>query len=355
MARVIINGEEYEIPDNEVELARTQYGAMPADSGSTASRITAGAEPNILREAAGAVSGAIGAIPKPVLYGGAGLGGLIGAGKYLVGKVRGAQAAPKAPAPAKGAAASRATGKASSSLVKLTKADIKAHDEFRNFKPGQEVRRATYEKVKMAPTPRKENPRIVAEQEARVEATQGMKPRTRGGRIVGEPAGGVEARAGVPRGTSQIPVRPITVEGEPRFAPAQTENPRYTGGRGASGPELARRAADRQAFLEGRPPYGPRPALAAEEAAALRTAPIADPELWATRGISAPPGKFAGLRGAAPGALQVILGLLDAQSIPQQLEQAQEMVDERAARRMFPFSPPDVALERYRALSPKGI
>jgi hypothetical protein len=53
----------------------------------------------------------------------------------------------------------------------------------------------------------------------------------------------------------KVPTRPINVQGKPAArAPAQTAEPPYTGGRGASGPELARRAAARAQAVEGGPP-----------------------------------------------------------------------------------------------------
>lgn len=48
-----------------------------------------------------------------------------------------------------------------------------------------------------------------------------------------------------------VPTRPITVEGAPARAPAPTTEPRYTGGRGASGPVLAKRAKDLAAVSRG--------------------------------------------------------------------------------------------------------
>lgn len=112
---------------------------------------------------------------------------------------------------------------------------------------------------------------------------------------------------------AKVPTRPIDVEGKPAArAPAQTENPRYTGGRGASGPELARRAAMMERFQAGQPPFAPRPGMQGP-----------DPEIWRTRGISVPRGTIPRVAG---GGANVLLALLNAATIPQQMQEAQQVV-----------------------------
>lgn len=60
------------------------------------------------------------------------------------------------------------------------------------------------------------------------------------GNFGGQPPAGPPGLSLVPP-PEPVPTRPITVAGAPARAPAQTTEPPYTGGRGASGPVLARR------------------------------------------------------------------------------------------------------------------
>lgn len=172
------------------------------------------------------------------------------------------------------------------SLVELSPSDVK-HAALKNFKPGQVIRRVTYEKALM------ESPK-------------------------------------------KVPTRPISiVEGgkkTPARAPAQTTEPPYSGGRGKSNPQLAREAAFREAMPE-LPPSSAAPeasdletqlqrALIAEQAmgkAGIPIGPSGAGELSAVR-----TGYRNALGRIAPGALGVLLGLLDIQSLPGQMQEAQQ-------------------------------
>ena len=241
------DGGIYDVPDSDVEVARTQYGAVPADSAVDSPRAESGVNP--LTEVTGAISAGINAIggPRTLLFGGGGLAALEGARRFL-----------------------------------------------------------TRDKSEAPP---------------RANKGKGGKGKTTRGK----------AKATNPR--AKVPTRPIDVEGKPGArAPAQTENPRYTGGRGASGPELARRAAMMERFQAGRPPFGP-------------AAAGPDPELWRTRGISVPRGTVPRVAG---GAANVILALLNAATIPEQMDEAERVYRE------FLLSQKDAATRRA-LQGPEGI
>jgi hypothetical protein len=141
------------------------------------------------------------------------------------------------------------------------------------------------------------------------------------------PPGSVESRA------SGGPTRPISVirggKAQPAKAPAPTaESP--GAGRGASGPELARRAEARARVKIGSPQ--------ARTAAAVGEAPASDLEAQlassieaaqAARGISATATERAaimnGLRGLAPPALQAILTLVGAGNTGSDIQAAHEL------------------------------
>lgn len=295
MARMrLASGEVYDIPDNEVADAQQRFGAVPVDTATTASP---GGGDNPLAMAAGVGASALEAIPKPLQYA---LGGAVGVGGAAIGKRLLDRARGGAPADAtrpspidkrladiKGAGRP-APAKLPAGVVEVTP-DLKKRlkDGLKNYRVGDQIRRVELERI--------------------------MRP-------------------DVSRGT-KVPTRPITVEGKPARAPAQTKDPKYTGGRGASGPELERRAA----FRRGEAPAGTVAARAAAEEAALARGAghIPDPELWRTRGISAPRGQALGRVARVGGpALQILLGLLDAQSIPQQMDEADALGREIQKREM---------------------
>jgi len=145
-----------------------------------------------------------------------------------------------------------------------------------------------------------------------------------------------------PTGTdlpARTPTRPITVEGQPAAAPARTKAPRYNGGRGASKPELVRRAA----MLKGEPIPGTVAAAKAAEAGALERGAgyVPDAELWRTRGISAPRGASIGRAAevGGPAALELLLMLLNAAHAPQELDAAQQELQQRREQGMLPNDP----------------
>lgn len=111
-------------------------------AGPPAGRQVSGSDP--LGTLTGMASSAVEALggPRALLIGGGGLAGL-GTLRHVLTK---RSPAPVPSTPAAGGARPTAS---SSALVQLTEADIAQYHEFRNFQPGQEIRRASYEKVKM--------------------------------------------------------------------------------------------------------------------------------------------------------------------------------------------------------------
>jgi hypothetical protein len=180
---------------------------------------------------------------------------------------------------------SKPSGKLPAGLVELSEADIKAHPEFRNFKPGETMRRATYEKVKLA-----------------------------GGRPVAP-----EGYVGVSPHIKRKPVRPPkgkvidigTAESRVANRPPPAGKPR-----GASGPVLERRGAALRTPYEGPPDLEKQLAqsLEAEQAMSRMGVPL-----------GARPRLRASLKAGGGAALQILLGLLDAQSIPQQMDEAHQL------------------------------
>jgi hypothetical protein len=145
-----------------------------------------------------------------------------------------------------------------------------------------------------------------------------------------------------------VPTRPITVieggKAKPAAAPAQTTEPRYTGGRGASGPELARRAEAMAASSQGRagqglalvPPELP-PASSLEEQLARS---VALEQAMGAKGI--PPGLGrvplrAGVRGMTGNPeLDMLMFILSSQNMPEQIDQAQHVLQESRRGQISP-------------------
>lgn len=249
------NGKVYEVPQSDVEVAINDYGAAPVDSvGST--------ESNPLAALAGGISSgvnALGGVKGLATIGAAGGGAYYGARKLFGG--RGAPAIPAASAPAPVAAPAASTATQAQSLEQLLGGG------------GQSV--------------------------------------------TGPPAARPTAKASRTTQPKEKPAtRKINVQGKPKArAPQPTDEPKYTGGRGKSGPQLQREAAMRA----GKPVPGTVAAAAAAERAG---AP--DPELWRTRGISSPRGRAIGAVG--PPALEALLFLLNASRAQEDMNAADDVI-----------------------------
>lgn len=147
-----------------------------------------------------------------------------------------------------------------------------------------------------------------------------------------------EMQGATPSEAPGVPSRPIQVKGKPAArAPIPTAEPKYTGGRGASKPELARRAAALEAASKPNLSIVPREiptlpqaasleeqlqqALAAEQAMTARGVPVGQervPLRAGLRGAMAPEG----LVGGGGNLALMILSMLNA---PQQMAESEAL------------------------------
>jgi hypothetical protein len=225
------NGKTYDIPDSEVVVAQSQYGAVPAEGPIARSRTP---EP---QSGLGGVLGAVGQATSGLKGVGLGIGipSAIWLGRRAFGNRGGG--APGKP-------------------IRLSRRDVTEVPEFRRFKAGQQISPELYENTmvkrglmdeQMAQA--KARADLIAAQNKRVDETQGMKPRTRGGRIVGKIEPPTEPRPTLPPEEAGGPAQRATAGGlEAPRAPRATQ--------GASTPELARRMAAREAAIGGPPSTG---------------------------------------------------------------------------------------------------
>src|SRR3990172_4285829 len=317
MRMKLANGEVYDVPDADVRRAQSEYGAVPADSVTVPDQPTGG---NVMGDVGGMGAGALEAIggPRTLLYGGGGLGALA-VGKKLLGRT----AAPPVATATKPKAGSprRAGAKLPSSLVEVTKADIKNHSELRNYKPGDTIRRVRMEQIKMTPAPGVPRGTLRTPPQG---VEKDVLDRVNEAKARGETVTPRDVTRFAKEASGGPPTRPIEiVEGgqrTPARAPAQTKEPPYTGGRGASGPELERRgSAMSRASMRAAPP----PDLEAQLARSLE-AEAAISELGVARRQARIPLR-SGLRVAGGGLAALLPFILGIQGTAEQMDEARRI------------------------------
>lgn len=169
MARLRINGEVYDVPDSDVRIAMSQYGAVPADAPADTLEGTGPSAGGIAGGVAGNALNSIGGLGGIAKLGGA--GALAYGGYRALKGLRNRMQPPAPPAPpaAPPARTSAAAPRPSSSLVELTEDDIARFPQFKNAQPGETVRRSLYESVKFpkdAPPDRRTKPKAKAKAKA---------------------------------------------------------------------------------------------------------------------------------------------------------------------------------------------